>query len=105
MPLLSSSSSDYALWLTELKTLIRTTRVKASLAVNRELVLLYWRIGSEIIARQTQQGWGAKVIEQLAQDLRSEFPDMKGLSLRNLKYMRAFAESWPDEAIVQQLGA
>jgi predicted nuclease of restriction endonuclease-like (RecB) superfamily len=102
---LASTPSDYTQWLAELKTLIRTSRVKASLAVNRELVMLYWRIGSEIIARQTQQGWGAKVIEQLANDLRSEFLDMKGLSLRNLKYMRAFAESWPEEAIVQQLGA
>jgi predicted nuclease of restriction endonuclease-like (RecB) superfamily len=97
--------NNYAQWLTELKTLIRSARVKASLALNRELVLLYWRIGSEIITRQTQQGWGTKVIEQLANDLRSEFPEMKGLSPRNLKYMRAFAEAWPDEAIVQQLAA
>ncbi|TAG25956.1 MAG: DUF1016 domain-containing protein [Burkholderiales bacterium] len=100
-----SPIGNYSQWLTELKALIRSSRVKASLAVNRELVLLYWRIGSEIIARQAQQGWGAKVIEQLAHDLRSEFPDMKGLSPRNLKYMRSFAESWPDEAIVQQLAA
>ncbi len=105
MSALTPSLNDYAQWLVELKSLIRSSRIKASLAVNRELVMLYWRIGSEIIARQAQQGWGAKVIEQLASDLRSEFPDMKGLSLRNLKYMRAFAESWPDEAIVQQLGA
>lgn len=105
MSALTPSPGDYAQWLAELKSLIRSSRIKASLAVNRELVMLYWRIGSEIIARQAQQGWGAKVIEQLASDLRSEFPDMKGLSLRNLKYMRAFAESWPDKSIVQQLGA
>ena len=66
---------------------------------------LYWRIGSEIINRQTQQGWGAKVIDQLATDLRAEFPEMRGLSPRNMKYMRAFAQAWPDEAIVHQLGA
>ncbi len=105
MSALTPPPNDYAQWLVELKSLIRSSRIKASLAVNRELVMLYWRIGSEIIARQAQQGWGAKVVEQLANDLRSEFPGMLGLSLRNLKYMRAFAESWPDEAIVQQLGA
>ena len=99
-----SNPADYAHWLTELKTLIRNARVKASLAVNRELVQLYWRIGSEIINRQTQQGWGAKVTDQLATDLRAEFPEMKGLSRSNLKYMRAFAESWPDGSIGHQLG-
>lgn len=102
---ISTNPAEYAHWLAELKVLIRNARVKASLAVNRELVSLYWRIGSEIIARQAQQGWGAKVIEQLANDLRAEFPDMRGLSPRNMKYMRAFAQAWPDEAIVQQLAA
>lgn len=101
----SQTPSTYAHWLGELKSLIRQARVKASLAVNRELVLLYWRIGSEILKRQSEQGWGAKVIEQLAADLRSEFPEMRGLSPRNLKYMRAFAGAWPDEASVQQLAA
>lgn len=95
--------ADYAAWLAELKTLIRTTRVKASLAVNRELIQLYWRIGNEIISRQDRQGWGAKVIDQLAKDLRHEFPDMTGLSPTNLKYMRRFAETWPQNAIGQQL--
>ena len=97
--------ADYPAWLAELKLLIRTARVKASLAVNRELIQLYWRIGKDILARQKQQGWGAKVIDQLAQDLHHEFPDMKGLSPRNMKYMRAFAEAWPDESFVQQAAA
>lgn len=95
--------TEYAAWLAELKTLIRTARVKASLAVNRELIQLYWRIGNEITLRQDRQGWGAKVIDQLAKDLRHEFPDMTGLSLTNLKYMRRFAETWSKEAIGQQL--
>ena len=72
-----------------------------SLSVNRELVLLYWHIGREILARQAEQGWGAKVIERLAQDLRKAFPDMKGFSPRNLKYMRAFADAWNDAGFVQ----
>jgi len=87
-----------------LKTTIRTARLKAGLAVNRELVLLYWRIGKEILERQSAQGWGAKVIDQLARDLRAEFPDMRGFSRTNLLYMRAFASAWPEEAIVHQLG-
>ena len=66
-------------------------------------VLLYWQIGRDILARQAQQGWGAKVIERLAHDLRAAFPEMKGFSPRNLKYMRAFAEAWPDESFVQEV--
>lgn len=77
--------------------------MRAALSVNRELVLLYWEIGREILARQATEGWGAKVIERLASDLRAEFPDMKGLSRTNVFYMRAFAKAWPDPEIVQQL--
>jgi len=65
-------------------------------------VLLYWQIGRDILARQAQAGWGAKVIERLAQDLRAAFPEMKGFSRANLMYMRAFAQAWPDAEIVQQ---
>jgi hypothetical protein len=71
--------------------------------VNRELVMLYWQIGREILARQRAQGWGARVVERLAGDLSREFPEMTGLSRTNLLYMRAFADAYPDEAIVQQL--
>lgn len=85
----------------ELRARIHTTQQRAALAVNRELVLLYWQIGQDILQRQTEQGWGAKVIERLAHDLRTAFPNMKGFSPRNLKYMRAFAQAWPDESIVQ----
>ena len=75
---------------------------RAALSVNRELVELYWQIGRDILARQSAQGWGAKVIDRLAHDLRTAFPDMKGFSRANLLYMRAFAEAWPDMSIVQQ---
>lgn len=94
--------AGYAVWLDSLKEKIRNARLKAGLSVNRELILLYWRIGKEILARRETQGWGSKIVEQLAKDLRAEFPDMRGLSRSNLMYMRAFAEAWPDEAIVQQ---
>ena len=92
----------YGDWLTELKQRIHSARQRASLAVNRELVLLYWQIGHDILARQAEQGWGARVIERLAQDLRNAFPDMKGFSRTNLLYMRSFAEAWPEEQFVQQ---
>lgn len=91
----------YATWLGELKRRIHGAQQRAALAVNRELVLLYWQIGRDILQRQTEQGWGAKVIERLAHDLRTAFPDMKGFSPRNLKYMRAFAQAWPDSDFVQ----
>ena len=102
---LKTNAGDYADLLRNLKERIRAAQVKASLSVNRELVLLYWQIGRDILARQAAQGWGSKVIDRLAADLRKEFPEMKGFSSRNLKYMRAFAEAWPDEAIVQQVVA
>jgi predicted nuclease of restriction endonuclease-like (RecB) superfamily len=97
--------AGYGTWLQSLKDQIRSARLKASLAVNCELVLLYWRLGHEILDRQAREGWGAKVVEQLAKDLRAEFPDMRGLSPRNIKYMRAFAEAWPEEPFVQQAAA
>ncbi len=101
----TTSDESYQTFLQNLKQRITTAQVKAALAVNRELVLLYWQIGREILQRQDAQGWGAKVIEQLSKDLRSAFPNMKGFSSRNLKYMREFAENYPDEEFVQQLVA
>jgi predicted nuclease of restriction endonuclease-like (RecB) superfamily len=95
--------TGYAQWLAELKTRIHEAQQRAALAVNRELVLLYWQIGRDILERQAREGWGAKVIERLAQDLRTAFPDMKGFSPRNLKYMRAFAHAWPDAEFVQEV--
>ncbi len=91
----------YAEWLAELKARIHTAQQRATLAVNRELVLLYWNIGRDVLARQAEQGWGAKVIDRLAKDLRAAFPEMKGFSPRNLKYMRAFAGAWPEGQFVQ----
>ena len=93
----------YGKWLEELKARIHAARQRATLAVNRELILLYWQIGRDILARQAEQGWGAKVIERLSHDLRTAFPEMKGFSPRNLKYMRAFAAAWEDAVIVQEL--
>lgn len=97
--------SDYPAWFSELKQRIASAQQRAILAVNSELVLLYWQIGKDILQRQQVQGWGTKVIDLLAKDLRAAFPEMKGFSPRNLKYMRAFAEAWPDSEFVQQAAA
>lgn len=94
--------SGYPELLERLKRELGAARTRAALAVNEELIGLYWRIGQEIHTRQQRRGWGSKVIERLSADLRREFPEMKGLSVRNLKYMRQFATSWPDSQIVQQ---
>ena len=100
-PTLEAMPPGYADWLTELKRRIHAAQQRATLVVNRELVLLYWQIGQDILERQAQQRWGSKVVDTLARDLRNAFPDMKGFSPRNLKYMRAFAQAWPDVEFVQ----
>ncbi|MGH9854968.1 MAG: PDDEXK nuclease domain-containing protein [Blastocatellia bacterium] len=97
----SALPAGYAELLRELKARIRAAQIRAAVSVNRETVWLYWQIGRDILLRQQQQGWGAKVIDRLSSDLRVAFPEMKGFSPRNLKYMRAFATAWPDEEFVQ----
>ena len=92
----------YAGWLADLKTRITSTRQTAALAANAELVHLYWQLGYDILERQTQQAWGAKVIDRLARDLKDAFPDMRGFSASNLKYMRFFAQQCPARTIGQQ---
>jgi predicted nuclease of restriction endonuclease-like (RecB) superfamily len=96
-------STDYINWLSDLKQRIQSAQQRATLSVNRELLLLYWQIGREIQERQQAQEWGAKVIEQLAKDLMAAFPNSKGFSRSTLMYMRAFHVAWPNEVIVQQL--
>ena len=94
---------DYALILEELKSRIQEERLRVVLSANAAMVLLYWDIGRVILGRQQREGWGAKVIDRLSADLRQAFPDMRGLSPRNLKYMRAFASAWPEHQIVQEV--
>lgn len=93
---------DYANWLMDIKERIRSSQQRAVLSANRELILLYWQIGHDILIRQQTESWGSKVIDRLAKDLTGEFPNMKGFSRRNLLYMRRFAEEWTDLEFVQQ---
>lgn len=93
--------ADYAAWFAEIKRRIQSERLRLLLASNSVMVMLYWDIGHRILQKQAEQGYGARVIDRLAADLRKAFPDMKGFSPRNLKYMRAFAAAWPDREVVQ----
>lgn len=97
--------SSYGPLLADLKARVRVAQVKAAVAVNRELILLYWHIGREILWAQKAEGWGTKVVERLAKDLAAEFPEMKGFSRTNVLHMRAFAAAWePLEIVPQPVG-
>lgn len=96
---------DYEEAVGSIKRRIQEERLRVVLSANLAMVLLYWDIGQMILERQDRVGWGAKVIDRLAADLHEAFPDMRGFSSRNLKYMRAFAAAWPDREFVQQAAA
>src|SRR5215213_8876986 len=99
MAKVSPVTQTYAALLNSIRERIQGAQIRAAVAVNRELVLLYWDIGKEILARQHEEGWGKNVIPRLATDLRAQFPEMQGLSPRNLGYMKAFAEAWPEDSL------
>jgi predicted nuclease of restriction endonuclease-like (RecB) superfamily len=83
---LMPTPAGYSDWLAELKVKIDTAQQRATLSVNRELILLYWQIGRDILARQANLGWGAKVVDRLAHDLRNAFPEMKGFPFQSALY-------------------
>ncbi len=97
--------ATYSNFLIGLKLRIRSAQSKAALAVNQQMIHLYHEIGIEILNRQNQEKWGSKIIDRLALDLKEAFPNLKGFSSRNLKYMRQFAEKCPDLTIGQQPAA
>jgi predicted nuclease of restriction endonuclease-like (RecB) superfamily len=97
--------STYAPLLADLKARMRAAQERAAVSVNRELILLYWHIGREILRAQKAEGWGTRVVERLAKDLAVEFPEMAGFSTRNLKRMRTFAEAYTVIEIVPQPAA
>jgi len=97
--------TDYQSFLHSIKTRVQQAQFQAVLTVNKELILLYWYIGKEILIRQEKEGWGANVIGRLSRDLHAAFPQMKGFSPRNLGYMKAFAQTYTDETFLQQPAA
>ena len=104
-PNLSEMSDGYLEFINEIKEKIKKQRVTIILNANSSMIYLYWSIGRAILEKQEKEGWGAKVIDRMAQDLKDAFPDMSGFSPRNIKYMRKFAECWPDFEFVQQIVA
>ena len=99
------TSKEYSFFLDDLKKRVVESRYKAARSVNKELIMLYHHVGMQILESQARHGWGTKIIDQLSRDLKSAFPEMKGFSPRNLKYMRKFAEEYPDTEFVQQVVA
>jgi len=97
-----SPPTDYAALLGDIKLRVRHAQTRAMLAVNAELICLYWDIGALIHTRQQQQGWGAAVIPRLARDLHNELPEEKGFSERNIKRMLAFYREYADLEFVPQ---
>jgi predicted nuclease of restriction endonuclease-like (RecB) superfamily len=102
-PAAEEAPLSYAAMLADLKLRIRAERLRVVLSGNAAMILLYRDIGRRILDKQSGEGWGSRVIDRLSADLRAAFPDMKGFSPRNLKYMRSFADAWPDLSIVQEL--
>ncbi|HHV08664.1 MAG TPA: DUF1016 domain-containing protein [Clostridiales bacterium] len=94
---------DYERFIKDIKQSIKKERLNIVIAANRKMILLYWRIGNKILLSQSKLGWGAKVIDRMSKDLQDAFPEMKGFSARNLKYMRKLAECWQDYKIVQEV--
>lgn len=95
----------YDIFLRNLKERILITQCKAAVAVNKDLVMLYWSIGSDISSQIQTKGWGMKVVDRISTDLMRVFPNMKGFSPRNLWYMRSFTDAWSDDSILQQVVA
>ncbi len=97
------SANEYPRLLAEVKERIRAAQYSALKAVNKELVGLYWDIGRMIVERQKTQGWGKAVVQQLAVDLQSAFPGVRGFSVQNLWYMRQFYKEYHDNPKLQPL--
>ena len=94
--------NEYKVWIKSLKDKIRSAQLKAAISVNAEMIMLYWEIGKSIVDAQANQQWGAKVIEQMAKDLKLELPETNGFSRTNLFAMRKFYLFYKESQIVQQ---
>lgn len=101
-PASSAMPEWYAEMLDNIKQLVAEGRRQVMWTANVQMSMMYYQIGTEILKRQSTEGWGAKVVDRLSADLKHSFPEMQGFSPRNLKYMRRFAELWPDAQIVQR---
>lgn len=105
-PPLDPNSSDYRSWLADLNTRVRKVQIQAAVSVNEQLLRFYWELGADLVARQQEAAWGSGFLKQLSQDLRAEFPDMKGFSFSNIKYIRQWFRFYacPAEKSQQAVG-
>lgn len=104
-PSLYEMSESYLDFIEKIKKEIRSQRISVTLNANSSMICLYWNIGKAILQKQEEERWGSRVVDRMAKDLKEAFPDMSGFSPRNIKYMRKFAECWPNFEIVQQVVA
>lgn len=99
---LLQQDKNYTAFLVELKSRIKSSQIKASVSVNRELIGLYWEMAEKIVERQKCSHWGDGFLAQMSKDLQEEFPDMKGFSKRNLELMRQWYLFWTDDDAIGQ---
>jgi predicted nuclease of restriction endonuclease-like (RecB) superfamily len=99
------TNNEYKIWLSDLKSTIQQRQIKAAIAVNQELIQLYWELGKQIVEKQASSKWGSGFIEQLSKDLKAEFPEMGGFSVKNLRYCKAFFLFYDEILIRQQVVA
>jgi predicted nuclease of restriction endonuclease-like (RecB) superfamily len=104
-PNIAEMSDGYLQFIDSIKKEINNQRISVILKANSSMICLYWNIGNAILQKQQEEGWGTKVIDRISHDIKYAFPDMKGFSPRNIKYMRKFADEWRDYEIVQQVAA
>ena len=104
-PNLSEMGDSYLEFIEKIKTEIQKQRISVVMNANASMICLYWNIGRAILAKQEEAGWGTKVIDRMAKDLKDAFPEMSGFSPRNITYMHKFAQCWLDYEIVQRVVA
>ncbi len=97
------ADQQYITWLRDIKSNIQRSQIKASVAVNTELIKMYWFLGKEIFEKQENSVWGSGFIDQLSKDLKLEFPEMSGFSPKNLRYCKTFYEFWQQAVAKLQL--
>jgi predicted nuclease of restriction endonuclease-like (RecB) superfamily len=95
-------TNEYATWLRSLKSRVRQCQLKAAVAINQELLLFYWDLGQDIIEKQKNAGWGGGFLKQLSKDLLTEFPEIRGFSLSNIKYIRQWVQFWSADPLKSQ---
>lgn len=94
-----TNAAGYSQLLAQIKAEVLASRARAARAINTEVIELYWRIGKLLLDRQHHDQWGSRTVHRLSDDLRAEFPGMRGLAPRNLAYMRSFAAAWPNPVL------